>query len=154
MTRIPSLAILILVVVAPTVSAADKPSTREAARKDLAALQGTWSLVAMETEGDAVGADEFKGWHVVYDGDTVTLHSDTEVRRHGIITLDPTRKPKAINTWDQDGPYDDRTVPGIYELKGDSLKLCFARPGDERPTEFTTKKGTGFLLAVYERRKP
>ena len=99
-------------------------------------------------------ADEFKGWHAVYEGDSLTLHSDTEVRRHGITTLDPTRNPKAINTWDQDGPYDDRTVPGIYELKGDSLKLCFARPGDQRPTEFTTKKGTGFLLVVYERKKP
>ena len=154
MTRFTSLTIVFLVLASRTVSAEDKVTSRAAAKKDLAALQGTWILVAMETEGDAVPAEEFKGWRAVYEGDAVTLMSETEVRRRAITTLDPSRSPKAINTWDQDGPYDDRTVPGIYELKGDSLKLCFARPGDQRPTEFTTKKGTGFLLVVYERKKP
>jgi uncharacterized protein (TIGR03067 family) len=154
MTRIASLAILIQALSCQAVFASDKEFSRESSRNDLAALQGTWLLVAMETEGDAVAAEEFKGWHAVYEGDAVTLHSDTEVRRHGITTLDATRNPKAINTWDQDGPYDDRTVPGIYELKGDSLTLCFARPGEQRPSEFTTKKGTGFLMVRYERKKP
>jgi len=154
MTRLTSLAIVILGLASQAVSAADdKAFSRDAARKDLAALQGTWNLVAMEAEGDDVPADAIKGWHAVYEGDALTLHSETEVRRHGITTLDPSRNPKAINTWDQDGPYDDRTVPGIYELKGDSLKLCFARPGEQRPTEFTTKKGTGVLLVIYERKK-
>jgi uncharacterized protein (TIGR03067 family) len=108
----------------------------------------------METEGEAVAPEHFKGWHAVYDGDALTLWSETEPRRHGIETLDPARSPKAINTWDQDGPYEDQTVPGIYEIEGNTLKLCFARPGERRPTEFTTKRGTGFLLVIYERKKP
>ena len=107
----------------------------------------------MEVEGEAVPPEGFKGWHAVYEDDSVTLKSETEVRRRGIISLDPTRSPKAINTWDQDGPYEDETVKGIYEIEGDSCKLCFSRPGDKRPTEFTTKKGSGFLLVVYTRQK-
>jgi uncharacterized protein (TIGR03067 family) len=154
MKRLTALAIVALALAVPSVSASDKASSRDAARKDLAALQGTWNLIAMETEGDMVPPEQFKGWHAVYEGDALTLWSESEARRHGITTLDPSRSPKAINTWDQDGPYDDRTVPGIYELNGDSLRLCFARPGDQRPTEFTTKRGTGFLLVVYERKKP
>ena len=42
-------------------------------------------------------------------------------------------------------------MPGIYELKGDTLKVCFAKPGQNRPTEFTTKQGTGFLYCLYKR---
>jgi hypothetical protein len=44
-------------------------------------------------------------------------------------------------------------VPGIYDLEGDTLKLCFARPVQERPKEFTTKSGTAFLVCVYKRHK-
>jgi uncharacterized protein (TIGR03067 family) len=154
MTRIVSAVMVIMVLVGQAARAEDKESPREAARKDLAQLQGTWMLVAMETDGEAVPPEHFKGWHAVYEGDLLSLWNETEVRRRGIETLDASRNPKAINTWDQDGPYEDQTVPGIYELKGDSLKLCFARPGDKRPTEFTTKQGSGFLLVVYERKKP
>jgi len=123
------------------------------ARTDLDRLQGAWVLVSMETEGHDVAAEDFKDWTAVYEQNRMTLRAGERMRRRGIVTLDPGRKPKAINTWDQDGPYDDQTVPGIYELKGDTLELCFARPGRERPKEFTTKSGTAFLVCVYKRQK-
>ncbi len=123
------------------------------AKTDLDKLQGTWVMVAMETEGHDLEAEDFKDNLAVYEQNHLTLKTGDRVRRRGIVTLDPGRKPKAINTWDQDGPYDDQTVPGIYELDGDTLKVCFARPGQERPKEFTTKSGTAFLLCVYKRQK-
>jgi uncharacterized protein (TIGR03067 family) len=107
----------------------------------------------MEREGEDVPAEDFKDYKSVYEGNRLTLLAGERVRRRAIITLEPLRKVRAINTWDQDGPYTDQTVPGIYELEGDTLKLCFARPDDERPKEFTSKSGTGFLFCVYKRQK-
>lgn len=129
--------------------AADAPD-----KADLEAIQGTWVLSAMESEGEDVPKEHFKAWTAEYQGNRVTFRDGERVRRRGIVTLDPSRNPKAVNTWDQDGPYEDRTVPGIYEVDGDTLKLCFARPGDERPKAFTTKDGTGFLFCIYKRKKP
>jgi uncharacterized protein (TIGR03067 family) len=123
------------------------------AKTDLEKLQGTWVLASMETEGHDVAPDDFKNWTASYEQNRVVLRVVDRVRRRGLVTLDPGRKPKAINTWDQDGPYEDQTVPGIYELDGDTLKLCFARPGQERPKEFTTKSGTAFLFCVYKKHK-
>ena len=125
----------------------------EPPRTDLDALQGTWTLVAMETEGHDVDPEDFKDRTATYEGNRLTLREGDRVRRRGIVTLDPDRKPRAVNTWDQDGPYEDQTVPGIYELQGETLKLCFARPGQERPKEFTTKSGTAFLVCTYKKQK-
>jgi len=119
---------------------------------DLDRLQGTWVLVAMEREGESVPAEDLKDGNAVYEQNNITLREGERVRRRGIVTLDASRKPKAINTWDRDGPYEDQTVPGIYELDGDTLRLCFGRPGSERPKEFTTKTPPGVLFCTYKRK--
>jgi uncharacterized protein (TIGR03067 family) len=77
------------------------------------------------------------------------LHISTNVH---VVTIDPSRSPRAMNSWDLADPAADQTVPGIYELDGNTLKLCFALPCDKRPKEFTTKKGTRFLYCVYKRK--
>jgi uncharacterized protein (TIGR03067 family) len=123
---------------------------------DLDKLQGTWILVAMELDGEEFPAEDRKDWTAEYVGNKLTLRAGETVRRRGIVTLDPSRTPKAMNTWDltKDGEFEDQTVPGIYEINGDTLQVCFARPGSDRPKEFTTKEGTGFLFCVYKRKAP
>jgi uncharacterized protein (TIGR03067 family) len=138
----------------PRSTRGEDPPTRQTAKDDLKKLQGTWECVEMEREGDVVPAESFKGSLAVYEDDRLTLYRDGEVFRRGIVTLEPSKAPKKVNTWDLGGPYADQTVPGIYEIDGDTLKICFSRPGVERPTEFTTKKAPGFLYCVYKRKKP
>ena len=40
---------------------------------------------------------------------------------------------------------------GIYAIEGDVLTYCIAGPGQQRPTEFATKKGDGRTLVVLKR---
>ena len=143
-------------VIPPLVSPgrAEDPAPRKAALDDLKKLQGTWQCFAMEREGDPVPPEGLKGSTATYEDDRITLTRDGEVFRRGIVTLDPSKSPKRVNTWDLNGPYEDQTVPGIYELDGDTLKVCFSRPGSERPTAFTTKEGSGTLYCVYKRKQP
>jgi hypothetical protein len=46
-----------------------------------------------------------------------------------------------------------RTSLAIYEQQGDSLKLCGAKAGSPRPTEFSASKGTGHTLIIYKQVK-
>ena len=47
----------------------------------------------------------------------------------------------------------DKTKLGIYELDGDTYKFCLAPAGKPRPTEFTSKEGSGHSLGVSKREK-
>lgn len=107
----------------------------------------------METQGRR-SSNDGANWTATYEGDQLILRSNGKHYREAIVTLDPTRTPKAMNTWDVDGATKDKTYPGIYEIDGDTMRVCFAHPGDDRPAEFSTTRGTGFLYYIYERQKP
>ena len=51
------------------------------------------------------------------------------------------------------GPNQGKTFLAIYELKGDTLKVCYDLSGKERPTEFKTKPDTQLYLVTYRREK-
>lgn len=46
------------------------------------------------------------------------------------------------------------TTLGIYELRGDTLVLCYSIPGEPRPTEFASKAGTRLQLVTLKRDGP
>ena len=82
---------------------ADEPASRKAAREDLKQLQGTWQCVAMEREGGPVPPENLKGSTATYEDDQITLTRDGDVFRRGIVTLDPSKTPKRVNTWTSTG---------------------------------------------------
>ena len=125
-----------------------------APQADLDKLQGSWQCVSWISNGLEGGRNP-EVIRSSYDGNRLTLWNEDEEYRHSLVTLDPGRTPKAMNVWDLDGPGADRTNQGIYELNGDTLKLCLVLGSDEpRPKEFTSEPGSNHLLLTYKRRKP
>ena len=51
------------------------------------------------------------------------------------------------------GPNNSRTYPAIYELKGDTLRICYDLSGAKRPAEFKSLAGTQLYLVTYNRKK-
>ena len=52
-----------------------------------------------------------------------------------------------------EGPNKGKTIPAIYEHKGDTLKVCYNLGGQERPTEFKSKSGTRQKMWTFQREK-
>jgi uncharacterized protein (TIGR03067 family) len=51
-----------------------------------------------------------------------------------------------------EGPNYGKTFPAIYELKGDTLRICYDLSGTKRPTEFKSVAGTRLYLVTYHRK--
>ncbi len=127
--------------------------TQSAAQTDRDRLQGTWKVVRMEHAGKKVPADQFADLRIVISGNELTGKEGDQVRERFTFTLDPAKKPRTIDTTAIEGPAKGETARGIYELDGDTLKLCVSEKGKERPAEFATKTGTDRVLFVLRREK-
>jgi uncharacterized protein (TIGR03067 family) len=68
--------------------------------------------------------------------------------------LSPAKTPKSIDFTPTAGPDKGKPLPGIYELDGDDLKICFGKVGGPRPSGFTTAAGSGHVLVVLKRDRP
>jgi uncharacterized protein (TIGR03067 family) len=67
--------------------------------------------------------------------------------------LDTSKKPAEIDLTITNGVFKGKTYPGIYQLDGGTLKLCRNQPGQKRPTEFASKKGSDTMFLVLKRVK-
>ena len=84
----------------------------------------------------------------------VTVYAGDKPVGERTFTVDPSKKPKTLDSTPSEGPHKGKTFPAIYEFDGDAGKICQAAPGKDRPKEFDAKKGTGQMVAVYKRAKP
>ena len=70
----------------------------------------------------------------------------------GTYTVDSTAQPKSMTVTGTDGVNRGKTFPAIYELKGDTLRICYDLSGAKRPTEFKSIAGTKLYLVTYNRK--
>jgi uncharacterized protein (TIGR03067 family) len=119
-----------------------------------ATLMGEWKVTSAVRDGKALDAHNFDGmrWGIGKDSLEVTPGRATPAglagrpALKGAFVVDDTKSPAHFGWMVGDG---DRksTINGIYELKGDVLRVCFARRGEPRPDGFETK---GKNSVVYE----
>ena len=76
---------------------------------------------------------------------------DAKVFIAGTATIDPSQEPMSIDlTYTEGDPKGTKSL-GIYQIEGDLLTICRAAPGKDRPTEFSSKPGSGHTLMTYKR---
>src|SRR5712692_1020082 len=94
-------------------------------------LNDTWKPV----EGTGAGATLSKEF---LDSVTLTITDGAkykakvgEMEESGTFKFDATKTPKTMEIKIGDGPNKDKTLLAIYELSGDTLKVCYDTTGKE-----------------------
>ena len=125
----------------------------DAAKKDLAQLQGEWTMATGSRDGQSLPDAMLKNSKRTCKGDETTVVIGGQLLMKTKFTLDPSKKPKCIDYQITGGANAGKTQLGIYELDGDTVKFCFSTPGKDRPTDFTTQAGDGRTSSVWKREK-
>jgi uncharacterized protein (TIGR03067 family) len=116
---------------------------------DLDKMQGHWEPAAAGEENKRSGA------YVIFMKDKMLIGAGRGVPALITVTLDSSKQPRWIDlAWMTGGgnPKVDRVTPGIYELNGDDLRICWSREKQERPTEFVTEADQDHGLLIVKRR--
>jgi uncharacterized protein (TIGR03067 family) len=126
----------------------------DAVKKEQKQLEGTWQVVSVEINGNKATEEDARKLTVVNGPDgTWSLRSDGNEISKGTNVLDPAKSPKTIDFTPTNGEGAGSVYLGIYELGEKTRKLCFAQPGNARPTEFTSTPDSERILVVFEREK-
>jgi len=116
------------------------------------AIQGTWLPSTAELAGREFPDEIRKTIKLtIRDGKyTVTVGKQND---QGTTKLNSSADRKQLDITGVDGPNKGKTILAIYELDGDTLRICYDLSGKNRPTEFKSKPDTQLFLVTYKREK-
>ncbi len=120
----------------PAAWAAEKVTPKDAA----AALVGGYTVVSGEKYGEKEPAERVEGTSVRFTEDRIIVTDKDKTEVYGSqYTLDTSESPYRITMTSKLGPSEGKIAKGLIEKKGDTLRLIYALPDGEAPTEFKTK---------------
>lgn len=141
-------------------AAGDSTPTAAAETDDAQQIQGFWAGATYvqdgQGEGETIDPKESPvRW--VFKESKVTLLTDvdeaTSPHPNGTFKLDPTKDPKTIDITfpPEAGVKKSQVILGIYEIKGDTLKICYGSEDTARPNEFKSSAGSKLILIGFKR---
>jgi uncharacterized protein (TIGR03067 family) len=115
--------------------------------EDLDKLQGSWQVLDAENDG-ASNREEAKQYTWEIRGDKYTINCNGKFAELWAVKVNSSRSTKTI-----DGTHDitGKKLMGIYEIKGDILRICYDLTGNGRPDSFKAGKGDRRVVYILQR---
>ncbi|MBX7104388.1 MAG: TIGR03067 domain-containing protein [Gemmataceae bacterium] len=141
----------LLLIVAVSANMPGTASADDAAKP----LQGVWYGQSMETNGKPLPAEEARRMRFRFVGDKLFIKGNFKDDREEEcpFTVKATESPKHLSF---SPPKEKNGILGIYEIKGDELKVCLrhSTSTEGRPKEFATKPDSQLIMIVFKKQAP
>jgi uncharacterized protein (TIGR03067 family) len=126
----------------------------DATKADLDRWQGDWTTKSFVLDGGPLPKEkQFPDRLMTIKDDKFSEVRGGKVAVRGTIALDASKSPKHLDATFLEGGPKGETIRGIYEIDGDTLRVCIGTPETERPTKFESTKGSHLRLIDYERKR-
>lgn len=134
---------------APVKSANAAPAKYHAQSGAKTDLEGEWEMVAGVFNGVAMKQDMVKWVRRVTRGNITTVVAGPQVMLKADFILDQSKEPHTIDYNNLEGPNTGKPQSGIFDLRGDTLRICMAAPAGKRPDVFSSKSGDGRSFTTW-----
>ncbi len=114
-------------------------------------LEGTWRVIAVETEGKPIPAREYRDLLLTFKNGKFTAKRGDEEAQEGTYVINPARNPKEMDIERTDGPARGQKQAAVYSLAGNLLKICACEAATGRPAGFDTRDRPGHTLMTLRR---
>jgi uncharacterized protein (TIGR03067 family) len=134
-------------------------SPDETVKAEMKKMEGTWRLVSAVSDGKPWPDDRVKAITIAIKADGTWVEDDGKEKFEATFTVDPGKSPKTANFVNKSGKMKGITCLEIYEIDGDTMKMCFVsvptgkESTKERPSKFASEAGSGHYLCVMKREK-
>ncbi|MBI3462733.1 MAG: TIGR03067 domain-containing protein [Planctomycetes bacterium] len=111
---------------------------------------GPWKLIDTVVDGRELPVAPGTMMEIRGESYTVTIGGkmvESGTLKHG----EPGKDPHEIDFMPTLGPNAGKILAGIYRIEQDISLGCHAAPGQPRPTEFSSKPGSGHSLSIWRR---
>jgi uncharacterized protein (TIGR03067 family) len=115
-------------------------------------IEGNWQVVRAELGGQPMPADAAEHVELRFTAESYHVSFGGEVTDEGRYLLTQSSSHTHIEMIGEQGVNVGKTIPGILQLAGDSLRVCYALESESPPTEFTAPAGQLQYLATYRRK--
>jgi uncharacterized protein (TIGR03067 family) len=119
---------------------------------DAKTFDGTWTPVEAMNAGEKEDEDYLKSITLKIDGPGYVV-SVRDMKETGKFTFDDKKKPKTMDITPADGPNKEKVILAIYEVSGDTLKVCYDVSSKSRPSDFSSTKENKYFVVTYKRKK-
>lgn len=118
--------------------------------ESLRALEGDWSFVSLEVDGQPVPPSFLGASRILIDGDRFRTESP-EANYDGEFLIDVEASPHTIDITFIQGPEAGNQSLGIFTIDGDTLTICLGLTGATRPRTFATSRNSQHALETLRR---
>jgi len=119
---------------------------------DSTALNGTWIPIDGELAGLPFPETVLRTLTLTVKDGKYTVDAAGKLDK-GTVRNYPNDSPRGMDITGVEGPNAGKTFPAIYDLSGDTLRVCYDLGGVARPTAFRTAPGTQQFLVTYVRQR-
>lgn len=114
-------------------------------------LHGTWEMIRAELNGENSPELLALGVELELTADSYVVRFGDTLADQGTYRHHEAGPPAQLTITGTSGPNAGRSIPCIYQLAGDRLRVCYGMDG-KRPEAFASAAGSAHYLATYRRK--